>query len=100
MFKTDGADEDVDPVVSLVLPNPVPVGTEPTELVIDGSGFSRLSQVRLDGRTVSPFVVGPTQLRVRVTEHNLRPPQRTSLTVVNPGPCAESDPYNLDTIHA
>ena len=50
LFKTDGTDQEVDPVLGSVAPNPVTVGDEPVRLTLTGSGFVRLSEVRVGGR--------------------------------------------------
>ena len=68
LFKTDSTDEEVDPVIHVVSPDPAIVkGAEPVRLTIEGSGFVRLSQVRIDGHAVNPSSVGPTQIQVSVS---------------------------------
>jgi hypothetical protein len=95
LFKTDSAEEEVDPVIHVVSPDPAVVTAgEPVRLTIEGSGFVRLSQVRIDGRAVNPSSIGPTQIKVSVSPAHLCPPT-ADVTVLNPGPNAQSDAYEL-----
>ena len=95
LFKTDGAEADVDPVLGSVAPNPVTVGDEPVHLTLTGSGFVRLSEVRVGGRALPVTSVGPTQLTVEVPADDLRGRPFVDVSVLNPGPCAASDPVVL-----
>jgi hypothetical protein len=98
LFKTDGADQEVDPVLGSVSPNPVTVGDEPVRLTLNGSGFVRLSEVRVGGRALPTTSVGPTWLTVEVPPDDLRERRSVDVVVLNPGPCAASDPVVL-TVH-
>lgn len=98
LFKTDGAEQEVDPVLGSVTPNPVTVGADPVRLTLTGSGFVRLSEVRVGGRGLPATSVGPTQLTVEVPPDDLRGRRFVDVTVLNPGPCAASDPVVL-TVH-
>ena len=97
LFKTDGAaEEEVDPVLGAVTPNPVTVGGgDPVRLTLTGSGFVRLSEVRVGGRALPTTSVGPTQLTVEVPPDDLRGRPFVDVTVLNPGPNAASDPVVL-----
>ena len=72
LFKTDSTEEEVDPVLGSVTPNPVIVDGDPVRLTLSGSGFVRLSEVRVDGRALPPASVGPTQIAVEVPAADLR----------------------------
>ena len=95
LFKTDGAEKEVDPVLGSVAPNPVTVGDGPVRLTLTGSGFVRLSEVRVGGRALPATSVGPTQLTVEVPPDDLRERPSVDVVVLNPGPCAASDPVVL-----
>ena len=95
LFKTDGAEQEVDPVLGSVTPNPVTVGDGPVRLTLAGSGFVRLSEVRVGGRALPATTVGPTQLTVEVPPDDLRGRPFVDVIVLNPGPCAASDPVVL-----
>jgi IPT/TIG domain len=92
LFKTDGAEEEVDPVLGSVTPNPVTVDGDPVRLTLTGSGFVRLSEVRVDGHALPAASVGPTQITVEVPAADLHGRSFVEVTVLNPGPCATSDP--------
>lgn len=93
LFKTDGSEDEVDPVLGAVTPNPVTVGGLPVTLTLVGAGFVRASEVRIDGRALQPTSTGPTQMTVDVPPAYLRNRATVDVTVLNPGPCAISDPY-------
>ena len=93
LFKTDGSEDDVDPVLGAVTPNPVTAGGLPVTLTLAGAGFVRASEVRIDGRALQPTSTGPTQMTVDVPPAYLRNRTTVDVTVLNPGPCAISDPY-------
>ncbi len=92
LFKTDGAEEEVDPVLGSVTPNPVAVDGQPVRLTLIGAGFMRLSEVRVDGRALPPASVGPAQIVVDVPAADLRGKPSVEVCVVNPGPNSSSDP--------
>jgi hypothetical protein len=92
LFKTDGAEEEVDPVLGSVTPNPVTVDGDPVRLTLTGSGFVRLSEVRVDGHALPAASVGPTQITVELPAADLRGRRFVEVSVLNPGPCAASDP--------
>jgi IPT/TIG domain len=100
LFKTDSSEEEVDPVLLTVSPNPVTLDGGAVALTLEGSGFVRLSQVRIDGRPVTPTMIGPSQIRVDVPPSHLREAGTAEVTVLNPGPCAESDPFFLTVLAA
>lgn len=96
MFKTDSSEEDVDPVINDVSPDPVKVGDEgPHDLTVEGSGFMRLSQVRVAGQLVTPRSVGRGLLIVRLSAADLVGLDHVDVTVVNPGPCSTSNRYRV-----
>ncbi len=95
LFKTEGSEEEVDPVLGAVAPNPVVVNGLPVALTLAGSGFVRLSEVRVDGRALQPSSIGPTQITVDVPPAHLHGRETVEVTVLNPGPCAASDPITV-----
>jgi hypothetical protein len=96
LFKTDSADEELDPVITEVTPDPVVLDPEnPVDLTVAGSGFVRMSQVRIAGKVLTPRLVGPGQLIVRLRPGDLKGREGVGVTVVNPGPCSTSNRYAL-----
>jgi hypothetical protein len=94
LFKTDRSEEEVEPVVSDIAPPQVPAG-QAADIIISGSGFVRLSEVRVDGHVVTPSSIGPNRMIARVEAERLRQEGVLEVTIVNPGPCAHSAPHEL-----
>jgi hypothetical protein len=94
LFKTDRSEEEVDPVISDIAPPQVPAG-QVADVIISGSGFVRLSEVRIDGHIVTPSSIGPNRMVARVEAERLRQQGAVEVTIVNPGPCAHSAPHQL-----
>lgn len=92
LFKTDGAEAEVDPVLGSVTPNPVTVDGDTVQLMLTGAGFVRLSEVRVDGRSLPTAFVGPTRITVDVPAADLRGRPSVQVDVLNPGPSAVSEP--------
>jgi len=97
LFKTDRTEDEIDPVINDISPDKVIAG-KPADLIITGSGFVRLSEVRVDGHLVTPSSIGPTRLLAKVEADWLRKPGTVEVTIVNPGPCAHSDPHDLTVV--
>ena len=91
LFKTDGAEEEVDPVLGSVTPNPVAVDGDPVRLTLTGACFVRLSRC---ASTAAPFRRRPSARRRSPSSARGRSPReavRRGLRV-NPGPNSSSDP--------
>ena len=92
LFKTDDAEQELDPVLGIVSPDPVPAAGDPVRLTLTGAGFMRHSEVRIDGRALPAEYLGPACIAVDVPRSDLNGKSSVEVCVLNPGPNAASDP--------
>lgn len=92
LFKTDDAEEELDPVLATVSPDPLPATGDPVRLALTGAGFVRQSEVRIDDRALPAEYLGPACIGVFVPRAELVGKSSVEVSVINPGPNAESDP--------
>jgi len=76
---------DMDPRAVRVEPAEVPVGSDDTDVRVDGQYFTETAHVLVNGVPVSADVLGPTQLRVRLPSALLATAGQLDLRVVDGG---------------